>query len=149
MQRWIVLGVVAMILVLGGGAFGYWTIKQNRPAPIWVPLTMKAEIPYEKRREIAKELKTKLENKEILVRVSKDLGLAGEWKLPSAEAAADELGKRLFVEAGDMDSPEGRLPSLNIGVRGKLKEKDLSGKIAVRLMDDVAKILGIKTSAEN
>ena len=143
MQRWIVLGVVAMVLVLGGGAFGYRALKQNRPAPIWVPLTMKAEVPYERRREIAKELKTKLENKEILIRVSKDLGLATQWKLSSAEAAADELGKRLFVELGDTDSPEGRVPSMNVGVRGKLKEKDLSGKIAVRLMDDVWKILGM------
>lgn len=144
MQRWILTGVVAVILVLGGGAFGYWTIKQNRPAPIWVPLSMKADFPYDKRKEIAKELKTKLEKKEILLKVSKDLGLAAAWKLPSDEAAADELGKRLFVDLGDMDTPDGKVPSMNIGVRGKLKEKELSGKIAVRLMKDVWTILGLE-----
>jgi ribosomal protein L39E len=149
MQRWIVLGVVAMVLAIGGSAFGYRAIKQNRPAPIWVPLAMNTELPYEKRREIAKELKLKLEQKEVLLQVCKDLSLAQEWQLPSNEAAAEELGKRLFVDLGDMDTPTGKVPSVNVGVRGKLKEKDTSGKIAMRMMDDVWKILGIEPPPKN
>jgi hypothetical protein len=143
MQRWIAIGVVAMVLVLGGAAFGYRTLKQNRSAPIWVPLAVNPELDYEKRRDIAKELKSKLENKDLLTKVSKDLALAKEWNLASDAAAADELGKRLFVDVGQMDSPTGKVPSMNIGVRGKLKERDVSGKIAVRLMEDVWTILGV------
>lgn len=144
MQRWIAIGVVMVALILGGGAFGYWTIKQNRPAPIWVPLGVRTDLDYEKRKEIAGELKSKLLAPEVLAGVSKDLNLAKEWGLASETAAADELGKRLFVEAGEMDTPTGKAPSLNVGVRGKLKEKPVSEKIAVRLMKDVAKILGIE-----
>lgn len=144
MQRWIGLGVVAMVLILGGGAFGYWTIKQNRPAPMWIPMTMKEDLPYEQRKEIAKDLKEKLGRKEILIKVSKDLSLAKEWGLASDDAAADELGRRMFVQVGQTAAAGGSVPSMNVGVNGKLKEIALSGKIATRLMDEVWPILGIK-----
>jgi hypothetical protein len=37
----------------------------------------------------------------------------------------------------------GKVPAIHIGVHGKRKESALSGKIAMRLMDDVWPILGI------
>ncbi|MES2439121.1 MAG: hypothetical protein V4584_08635 [Verrucomicrobiota bacterium] len=148
MQRWIVVGVVAVMLAIGGGGFAYWTYKQNRPAPIWVPLPINSEVSDEKRAEIAKELKEKLQKPEILIPLSKELDLAKRWNLASPEEAAAEIRKRLFVDLGTADSPMGRVPSINIGVRGPRKETDISGKIALRLMQDVWKMLGIKPPAE-
>ncbi len=56
MQRWIVWGVVAMMLMLGGGVFAYSTYKQNRPHPMWIPLLLNPALPGEKRQEIAMRL---------------------------------------------------------------------------------------------
>jgi hypothetical protein len=149
MQRWIVFGVLAMILVVGGGGFGYWTYRQNRPSPMWVPLLINRELAEDKRREIAKDLKEKLNKPEILNKVSSDLHLAEKWHLSTDESAAREIAKRLFVRVGEADSPEGRVPSINIGVEGTRRDIVVSGDIALRLMKDVWKILGIKPPGEN
>ena len=133
-----------MLLLVGGVGFVYYTYKQNYADPIWVPLPLKAEVSVEKRDQIARDLKAKLGEREVLVKVSQDLGLARKWQVVSDEEAAKELGKRLFVKPGEVDTPLGKVPSLNIGVTGKHKERDVSGEISVRLMDDVWKILGIK-----
>ena len=37
-----------------------------------------------------------------------------------------------------------KVPSINVGVKGKRKNQELSGKIAMRLMEDVWNFLGIK-----
>jgi hypothetical protein len=145
MQRWIVFGVVAMALVLVGGGFAYKSYKQNRPHPVWVPLPINPELPGEKRTEIARELKTKLAKPEILIQVSKDLALPKALGLATDEQAANEVAERLFVNVGEADTPAGtKVPSINIGVRGKARDQEVSGKIAMRLMQDVWKILGIK-----
>ena len=149
MQRWIVFGVVAVALMLGGGGFAYKSYKQNRPHPIWVPLPINPELPGEKRTEIARELKTQLAKPEILIQVSKDLALPKALGLTTDEQAANEVAERLFVIVGEADSPTGtRVPSINIGVKGKAKDQEISGKIAMRLMQDVWKILGIKPPAK-
>jgi hypothetical protein len=145
MQRWIVFGVVAMLLVLGGGGFAYRTYKQNRPQPIWVPLPINPELPAEKRKEVAAELKKNLMKPEVLLQVSKDLGLPKILGLPTDEAAANEVAQRMFVDVGEAAAPTGGMvPSINIGIKGKRKDTEVSGKIAMRLMQDVWKILGIK-----
>ncbi len=38
----------------------------------------------------------------------------------------------------------GKVPAIHIGLTGKRKEREVSGAVAMRLMDDVWKILGIK-----
>jgi hypothetical protein len=137
--------MVAVVLMLGGGGFAYKSYKQNRPHPIWVPLPINPELPGEKRTEIARDLKAKLATPEILIQVSKDLGLPKALGFTSDEAAANDLAERLFVNVGEADSPDGtRVPSINIGVRGRSKDREISGKIAIRLMKDVSAILGIK-----
>jgi hypothetical protein len=133
-----------MILLLGGAYFGVKTYKQNRPSPVWVPMPINPELPIEKQDEIARELKKKLSDREILAVVSKDLGLMGEWKLPTDAACADELAMRMFVRAGEHETPMGKTPTINIGVNGKVKDRAVSEKISMRLMDDVFKILGMK-----
>lgn len=137
--------MVAMLLVLGGGGFTYKAYKQNRPQPIWVPLPLNPELPAEKRTEIAAELKKSLMKPEVLLQVSKDLGLPKILGLPTDEAAANEIAQRMFVEVGEATAPTGgTVPSINIGIKGKRKDTEVSGKIAMRLMQDVWKTLGIK-----
>ncbi|MEO8613690.1 MAG: hypothetical protein ABI600_01000 [Luteolibacter sp.] len=144
MQRWIVIGVVAMAMMFGGGFFAFRTYKQNRPYPVWVPLPINPELPIEKQDQLAKELKTKLCDRETLIQVSRDLRLMYQWQMTSDAQCADELAKRIFVKAGETGSGLNHVPSIDIGVGGKTKERDLSGKIALRLMEDVRKILGNK-----
>ena len=143
MQRWIVLGLVAMVLVLGGAAFGYRTYQQNRPQPMWVALPIKPGISIEQQDEIAGKLRDKVSEKEVLLQIATELDLAQKWNLGSPALAADELAKRLFIRNGEMAGPNGPVPSINIGVEGKSKEKETSGKIAMRLMKEVWEILGI------
>jgi hypothetical protein len=145
MQRWIVAGVVAMMLFFGGGLFAYHSYKQNRPAPVWVPLPFNPEqLPMAKRDEIIIKLKEKLSEPGLLTKVSEDVGLVKKWGLPTNEACAVELGRRLFVKAGDADTPMGKVPAILVGLTGKNKEREVSGEIAMRLMDDVWKILGVE-----
>ena len=143
MQRWIAAGVLAMMLFLGGSYFAYRTYQQNRPHPIWVPLPINPELPVVKRDEIIAKLKSELSQTDRLVRVSKDVGLVGKWKLSSDEDGAAELASRLFVREGEADTPNGKVPAIHIGVKGTRKEREVSGEIAMRLMEDVWKILGI------
>ncbi len=142
MQRWIATGVVLVMLALGGGVFGYWTYKRNRPHPVWVPLPINREVPDEKRREIVADLKAKLAEPELLIQVSKELGLAKKMRLASDSEVAGELARRLFVELGEVASPMGRVPTINIGVTGKNREKEVSGEIAMRLVKEVRKTPG-------
>ncbi len=132
-----------MALMLGCGVFAYRVYKQNRPQPIWVPLPLNSQLPGSKRDEIVKELKAKLDTPEIMLKVSKDLKLAQIWKLPSDSAAGEELSRRLFVTLGESQTHIGPTPTIDIGVTGAVKEKALSEKIAMRLMDDVWRIIGI------
>jgi hypothetical protein len=143
MQRWIVAGVVAMLLMGAGGFFALKIYKENRPAPVWVPLPINPELPVAKRDEIISKLKTELAASDRLLRVSKDVGLAGKWKLSSDEDGAAEVASRLFVKEGEADTPQGKVPAIHIGVKGKRKEREVSGQIAMRLMDDVWEILGV------
>lgn len=145
MQRWIAVGVVATILLLGGAFFARRAYYDNRPQPIWVPLAIKADLPASKRDELIKKLHDGLSEEDVLVSVSKDVGLMQKWSLASDKEGARVIGERLFVRAGDMDTPMGKMPSIHIGVKGKAKESKVSGEIAVRMMKDVWEILEIPT----
>lgn len=136
--------MVAVMLVVGGGGYGWWNYKQNLPAPLWVPLPINPERTDEERAQVAGELKAKLDSPAILIQISKDLDLTHKWNLPSNEAAANEISKRLFVRVGEADTPMGKVPSLNVGVDGKVKEAKVTGEIAMRLMKETMKLIGIK-----
>lgn len=149
MQRWIVAGVVAMLLMGAGGFFALKAYKQSRPSPVWVPMPINPELPVAKRDEIIAELKAGLSEKERLVLVSKDVGLRAKWDLPSDEDGAAEIASRLFVREGEADTPQGKVPAIHIGIKGKRKESKVSGEIAMRLMKDVWDILGIEPPRKN
>jgi hypothetical protein len=145
MQRWIVIGGLAVMLVMGGGAFAWWNHKQNLPAPMWVPLPVRGEFPVEERDQTIKELNTRLHDSVLLQKVVEDLRLTEKWDLESEREAVERLSGRVFVRMGDMDTPMGSMLAVHIGVTGKAKERELSAEIAERLMLDVWKILGIES----
>lgn len=147
MKKWIAAGLVAMMLCMVGAYSAYRSYKQNRPNPIWVPLPINPELPVAERDETIKQLLTKLQDPAILEKVSADLNLTQKMELPTDQEVAAELSKRLFVRAGDMDTPMGKVPSIHIGMNGKVKESKLAGEICVRLMDDVWALLGIEPPA--
>ena len=148
MQRWIVLGVVAIALLAGGAWFSYPIYKQSRPHPVWVPLPINPELPVAKRDKVIDDLKTKLGERTLLIQVSRDVGLVGKWHLASDEEGARIIGERLFVKAGDADTPMGKVPAIHIGVTGNNKESGVSSEIVMRLMNDVWTILGIEPPAK-
>ena len=137
------MAVVVLGLLLGGGGFAYWNYKQNLPHPVWVPLPLNPEVSEAKRDEIVKQLKAKLGTTESLTRISKDLNLTKRWQMASDEEVAGELGRRLFVETSEVDSPTGKVPSINVGVHGPRRDKGVSEDIAMHLMKDVRKLFGI------
>ena len=147
MQRWIILGGVALLLAFGSG-FGFWTIRQNRPYPVWVPLPLNPEFSVQQRVEISKELRKKLAEPEILIQISKDLKLPERLGVASDEAAANEIAKRLFVDIGEVGTPKGPIPALNIGFTGIKKDKRLSEDMSLQLMKEVMKIVGVKQPAK-
>lgn len=143
MQRWILAGLLLAVLGLAGAWFARQKYRENRPHPVWVPLPINPELPPEKRDEVIKDLKEKLSERELLKKVSQDIKLPQKWNFTSDSEAAEDIAARLFVRAGDADTPKGKVPAIHIGVRGKSKEQKVSGEIAVRLMDDVWGILGV------
>ena len=153
MQRriviWIAVAIALMFLTGGGALFAYHQYKQNRPAPVWVPLPINPELPDAKRDEIIEKLRKELSEPAVLTRISKDLGLPRAWNLPSDDAAAEEIRQRMFIRAGEADTPMGKVPAIHFGMSGKNKERELNGRIAVRMMDDVWKILDIKPPQKN
>jgi hypothetical protein len=147
MQRWIVpavlIALLATGLLAGGGYFALKVHKQNRPAPVWVPVPINPELSSEQTREIVAIIKSRLMEDELLERVSRDLGLTEKWSMASDGQCADEIARRLFVRSGDMDTPMGKVPAIHVGLNGKRKEFDQCGEIAMRLMDDVWPVLGM------
>lgn len=145
MQRWILVLVVFLGLLAGLAIVGYRTYKLNRPHPVWVPLRINPELPGEKKSEIAADLKTKLGTQANLLEISKDLGLAQKMGLASDEEAARAVAARLFVRVGEADGAMGaKVPSINVGVSGKEKDRKVSEEIALRLIAEVQRILEIK-----
>ena len=137
------LAVVGLVLLTGGGLYGYREVLRNKPAPIWVPLALRVDISMEDQGKLAKEIEGRLRNDELLRQVVVDAGLQSKFGSPTEDAAVKELKGRLFVKVGTADTPQGTVPSINVGVNGTGRERDASGAAATRLIKDVWKMLGI------
>ena len=148
MQRWIVIAVVGALLFGLGGGFALWTYRENRPKKVWVPLALNEQLPEEKREELAGQIKGKLLEGPIIQNAVKETGLTNKLKLSSDGEAEAEVRKRLFVEVGEADTPVGRVPSINIGFNCQRKSYDAMGTVAMRIMQDVWDMLGIKKPEE-
>lgn len=146
MQRWMLWAVLAAVGValLGGGAFyGLKEYRANKPDKIWVPLPLRADLSMEDQKELAENIEAELKKDERLRIFVSDLGLKEKFNVADDVAAAKELEKRLFVEVGSADTPEGSVPSINIGVRGIYRENELLREMSMRIIREVWEMVGI------
>lgn len=139
----IAIALVVTVFALVGGYFALRQYKLDRPAPMWVPIPVKQEPPREQREKTIAEIEGYLRREDVLLRISRELGLASRWKMPSEKAAAAELGNRVFVRFGEAETPNGRSPALHIGVHGTVREQETSGRIAEKLMAEIGPKIGL------
>lgn len=135
MQRWIVIGVVLVAVLLGGGIYGYKTYQANLPGGIWVPIPIPVDMTREVRESERERFYRLATDDELVLTVATELKLAREWSLATDEQAAAELKRRVFVRPGNTGPKLGNQPSLNIGVHGKRKEVAVTTRIVKRMME--------------
>jgi len=140
---WAVLGVVGLVVMFFGARYAKREYHLRQPSRIWVPLALRADLSMADQKKLADEINTSLRTDEILRAVVMDLNLREKFKQPSEDAAVKELNRRLFVEVGSADTPNGSVPSINIGVAGIGLEKDLLGEASMRIIRDVWRMIGI------
>ncbi|MCF7674431.1 MAG: hypothetical protein K9N23_08035 [Akkermansiaceae bacterium] len=145
MQRWIVAGLVFVVLLMGGGYFAYRTYQQNRTTRIWLPLPM-SEVAVEQRRETTTLLKKRLSDPLLMEVVCKDSGYAKTMGFASDEEGSKDLLKRFFCEIGT--TPDGKLPAINVGFSCKVKDFSKMGPVTNRLRKDILRILGLPEPVE-
>ena len=134
---------MAFTLIVGGGLYGYREFLRSKPAPIWVPLPLRPGISMVEQEKIATEIEAQLRTDDILRQIAIDVDIQKKLSLPSLDAAVAELDSRLFVKVGSADTPNGSVPSINIGVTGNGHEKAVLGETALRIFKDVYVIVGI------
>jgi hypothetical protein len=145
MQRSIFLGLVAIVVCLLVAAGGFWWMKQNRPDQQWVPMPVNPSSSVEDRTALQEEILSHLKKDESLRKIVKELSLAQRWNVSSEEQAMQQLKDVLFVRAGEFRNPmtQENYATIDIGVGGKRKERELMGEIATRLGKETRKHLGI------
>lgn len=134
--------VLCLVLAVGG----FWLMKQNRPDQQWVPLPLKPSSSVEDRTKLQEEILSQLKKDESLRKIVKDLSLSQRWNVSSEEQAMVKLKGILFVRAGEFRNPmtQETFATIDIGVGGKRKERELMGEIATRLGIETRKYLGIE-----
>ena len=146
MQRWKLyagLALVFMTSLAGGGYYGYKEYKLSRPAPIWVPLVIRSDVPVEKQEAIVEQIKQELKNEDLLKQVVIDAKLQQGFNLPSEKAAIAELKKRLFVKLSKNVKPTGIVHTIDVGLDGTRREEAVLKAATLRINKDVLRICGI------
>ena len=141
MQRWIALAALVLCLLGGGAVFGVWKYKQGLPDKRFVPLAFRPDSTEEQRLASVGMMRERLLTDEILIGVVRDCNIEGKWKLPSEQAALEELRKRVVLEAGETRIKGMPVPTLNIGFKGIAAEHDELNALAERLMKDVQRLI--------
>ena len=152
MQRWMlwtVMGVIGLTVMFFGARYAKREYHLRQPSKIWVPIALRADISMEAQKKLTEQINTKLRTDEILRAVVMDLDLREKFNQPSEDAAVKELNRRLFVEAGSADTPNGSVPSINVGVSGIGHESKLLGEASMRVLRDVWRIIGIDPKTGN
>lgn len=134
MQRWIVIGCVVVFLLLGGGAFGLYEYRQNKPDQSYLPIPFNVDATEAQKAESVKGVQKNLLTDKILAVVAKDCGAKDYFKSASDADALNEVKTRAFVEsAADKNQAGVNFPSMRIGFRGKRKEMPMLSQLAERL----------------
>lgn len=149
MQRWIIAAAVLLVLMVGSAAVALRVHRQNQATQVWLPMPINPALSSERREATVVLLKQKLGAHSLLAQVSKDVGLTKKMKYTSDDEAAADLGKRLFVELGQADTSNGKVPSINVGMKCKVKEFKTMGEVTNRLGKDIFAILGIQEPAKD
>lgn len=115
----------------------------RKPAKIWVPLALRPDLSMADQKKLAEQIDGKLREGDLLRQVVIDVGLQEKFKQPDLDAAVNELKRRLFVDVGSADTPQGLVPSINIGVSGIGHESKVLGEASTRIIRDVWRMIGI------
>ena len=137
------MGILGLMLLAGGGLYAYRENLRSKPSPMWVPITLRPDISMEDQKRLAVEIEENLGKDDTLRQVVIDMDLQVQYGLPDQDAAVKELERRLFVKISTEATPEGNVPSINVGVRGTGREKKISGDAATRIARHVWRMLGI------
>ena len=140
---WTALAVVGLVLMFFGAKFAWREYHFAKPDKIWVPIALRADLSMEDQKKLADSISKELRKDVVLRKVVLDIGLQEKFKQPSEDAAVKELGRRLFIEVGSAETPTGLVPSINIGVNGIGRERDLLTETATRIIKDVWVMIGI------
>ena len=144
MQRWLLIGGAALLLLFSIGLpTAYHLYKQGRPHPVWLPIPVNPEAAFGQTDNVIRALTAKLSNRENLMRIGRELDLKNKWGMDSDDEVADEIGNRLYVKRGEMDTPMGKIPAIHVGLRGTNREREISYAMLDALLPDVWKVLGI------
>jgi len=146
MQRWMLwaaAGVVGLVLMFVGAKYAKHEYYLGKPDKVWVPLALRPDLSMADQGKLADQINEGLRTDEILRKVVFDLSLQEKFGAATEDAAVKELERRLFVEVGSADTPNGPVPSINVGLNGIGREHALLGEAATRIIKDVWLMLGI------
>jgi hypothetical protein len=141
------LAVIGLLLLAGGGYYGFHQYRMGKSSPRWVPLPLRYDVPMEQQKELARQLEEKLRNDDFLKTVVVDAKLKEGFKVESEEAALEELKRRMFVKVGSFQSPTGSVPSVNIGLEGTRREQAVLDAGSMGLIKEVWRLMGIDPNA--
>ena len=137
------VGIVGLILLVGGAFVARKEYYASKPGPIWVPLTLTVGISMEEQNALADQIDERLRDDDLLRQIVIDADLQNGFNQPTEEAAIEELKRRLFAKAGSADTPQGSVPSVNVGVTGTRREHEVLERAAKRIIKDVWRMMGI------
>ena len=144
MQRWLLIGGAALLLLFGIGLpTAYHLYKQGRPHPVWLPIPLNPEAPYAETQRIVHSLDAKLSDRKNLIHITREVDLKSKWDMSDDEQVVDEILARLYVKQGDMETPMGKVPAIHVGLRGTNRDREVSYALLDALLPDVWKVLGI------
>lgn len=140
---WVGLGILGLGLMLFGAKFAWSEYQLYKPDRIWVPLSLPSGISMAEQKKLAEQIDGHLRSDAVLRKVMSDTGLQEKFGQADEDSAAKELDRRLFVEVGTAEGPNGSVPSVNIGLHGNGYERAVLEAAVTRIMKDVLATPGI------
>jgi uncharacterized protein YxeA len=146
MQRSILFGLVAVLILLLAGAGGIWWKRQNGIDAQWVQMPINPASTKEEREQTMEAIRGVLLKDTVLQKVGKELDLQTRLGLKTEEETVERLKNSLFVREGEITHAltQEKTPSIDIGVNGKSKERAILGEIAISLANETSQQLGLK-----